>query len=289
VKHPLASIVTQFDHPRYSRMAVALHGEFRSNTPYSHTVMDDFLSADVAEMLALSYPDPKDSTVRWKTHCNPNVVRQFVEDVSALPLPMRLFADAVISRQFLLFAEALSGIDRLMADLYFIGGAHGHGAGPVFKGACRFQLASQIANASTPEFPPLPQAIAESPTDSLGAELRQPTDYRGHREAQIKIFLMECIPTWLMASENGFEVLARDPFVLRSRIYKLPAAIVCDALKPSYALSGKQPQYKELFQIVSSRVKLFGLLIRVGTWVGIGSLRRAVDSLSSYWIKAGKA
>ncbi len=42
-------------------------------------------------------------------------------------------------------------------------------------------------------------AIAESPADPLGAELRMQTSYRGHRDTQIKIFLMERIPTWLLA------------------------------------------------------------------------------------------
>src|ERR1700719_2309205 len=122
VNHQLASIITQFDDPRYAGLALALHNQFRSNSPYPHAVLDDFLSPDVARTLAQSYPDPADSTIRWKTHSNQNVAHQFVEDPSALSLPMRLFADAVISRQFLLFVEALSGIDCLIADPYFIGG-----------------------------------------------------------------------------------------------------------------------------------------------------------------------
>ena len=39
-------------------------------------------------------------------HSDQNIVRQFVEAVSALSLPMRLCVDAVIGRQFLFFAEA---------------------------------------------------------------------------------------------------------------------------------------------------------------------------------------
>lgn len=132
-------------------------------------------------------------------------------------------------------------------------------------------------------------ALAESPTDPLGAELQQPTDYRGHREAQIKIFIMERIPTWLLATEREYEIEVRDPFVVRSRVYKLPAAIVCDALKISYVQSGRQPQYKELFRMVSAGGRLFGLVFRLGNWVGISPIRRALASLSSYWTKAGDA
>lgn len=115
-------IVTLFDGSHYAKLALQFKDQFRNNAPYPHIVIDDFLPPDLAETLASYYPDPNDSTVRWKTHSNQNVVRKFVEDMSALSLPMRLFADAVIGRQFLLFLEALSGIDCLLADPYFIGG-----------------------------------------------------------------------------------------------------------------------------------------------------------------------
>src|SRR5271169_2430154 len=42
-------------------------------------------------------------------------------------------------------------------------------------------------------------AIAESPTDPLGAELRTPTSYRGQRDAQMKVFILERIATWILA------------------------------------------------------------------------------------------
>jgi hypothetical protein len=117
-----ARLVTLFDERHYAQLALKLKDQFKNNYPYPHIVLDDFLPADLAETLALSYPDPNDPSVRWKTHAHNNVVRKFVEDVSALSIPMRLFANAVISRQFLLFLEALSGIDCLIADPYFIGG-----------------------------------------------------------------------------------------------------------------------------------------------------------------------
>jgi 2OG-Fe(II) oxygenase superfamily len=115
-------IVTLFDEPHYARLALKYKDQFKSNDPYPHIVLDNFLPADVAKALAQAYPDPNDSSVRWKTHANKNVVRKFVEDVSSLSMPMRLLANAVISRQCLLFLEALTGIDCLFADPYFIGG-----------------------------------------------------------------------------------------------------------------------------------------------------------------------
>jgi len=132
-------------------------------------------------------------------------------------------------------------------------------------------------------------AIAEAETDPLGAELRKPTTYRGHRDTQLKIFIMERIPTWLLARNAEFTARARDPFVVRSRVYKLPGAIVCDALKIAYVTNGRQEQYKELFRLMSKMGKLFSLQIRCGNFLGFSAIRSCVATLSSYWTKAGKA
>jgi hypothetical protein len=118
----LTKLVTLFDDRHYPRLALEFKDRFRNADLFPHVVLDDFLPSDLAGLLAASYPDPNDPAVRWKTHANDNVVRKFVEDVSALSIPMRLFANAMISRQFLLFLEALTGIDCLFADPYFIGG-----------------------------------------------------------------------------------------------------------------------------------------------------------------------
>jgi hypothetical protein len=118
----VSRLVTLFDDRHYAQLALKFKEQFRNADPYPHIVLDDFLPVDIADALALAYPDPNDPSVRWKTHANQNVLRKFVEDVSSLSIPMRIFANAIISRQFLLFLEALSGIDCLFADPYFIGG-----------------------------------------------------------------------------------------------------------------------------------------------------------------------
>ena len=131
-------------------------------------------------------------------------------------------------------------------------------------------------------------AIAESATDPLGAELRKQTTYRGHRDAQLKIFIMERIPTWLLARNTEFAARVRDPFVVRSRIYKLPGAIVCDALKIAYVTNGRQEQYKDLFRLMSKMGKLFSLQIRFGNFLGFRAVRSCIATLSAYWTKAGR-
>jgi hypothetical protein len=132
-------------------------------------------------------------------------------------------------------------------------------------------------------------AIAEAPADPLGAELRKQTSYRGHRDAQMKIFIMERVPTWLLARNSEFISRVRDPFVVRSRIYKLPGAIICDALKIAYVTNGRQEQYKDLFHLMSKMGKLFSLQIRLGNLFGVQTIRSCITALSSYWTKAGKA
>jgi len=131
-------------------------------------------------------------------------------------------------------------------------------------------------------------ALAESPDDPLGAELRKPTLYRGSNGVQMKIFIMERIATWILARDSKFVARVRDPFVARSRVYKLPGAIVCDALKIAYVTT-RRDEYKDLFYLVSRFGKSLSWLIRIGTLFGFKPIRACVAALSSYWVKAGKS
>jgi hypothetical protein len=130
-------------------------------------------------------------------------------------------------------------------------------------------------------------ALAESPDDPLGAELRKPTLYRESNGVQMKIFIMERIATWILARDSRLVARVRDPFVARSRIYKLPGAIVCDALKIAY-VTNRREEYKDLFHLVSRFGKPLNWLIRIGTLFGFKTIRACVAALSSYWTKTGK-
>jgi hypothetical protein len=130
-------------------------------------------------------------------------------------------------------------------------------------------------------------AIAETPSDALGEALRAPTSYRGGSGVQMKIFIMERMATWLLACGGGFEVRVRDPFVARSRVYKIPLAIVCDALKIAYATQGRG-QYKDVFLLVRSLRKLLNLQIRVGGVMGLRRVGSTLRALKSYWLQDGR-
>jgi hypothetical protein len=125
-------------------------------------------------------------------------------------------------------------------------------------------------------------AIAAIPGDPLGAELSAATQYRGRREVHMKIFLMERVATWILVTDRSFRALARDPFVARSRIYKLPVAIICDALKIAYSTEGRG-QYKDVFLLLRRFAKFWTLQIRLSSALNIRGARRSLQTLKSYW------
>jgi hypothetical protein len=131
-------------------------------------------------------------------------------------------------------------------------------------------------------------ALAESPTDELGAELRKPTTYRGKKSVPMKIFIMERIATWILAHDSGLVARVRDPFVARSRIYKLPGAVVCDALKIAYASHGRREEYRDLFNLVSRLRKFLNLQIRLGSLLGFKQIRSCLANLASHWTDTGR-
>jgi len=130
-------------------------------------------------------------------------------------------------------------------------------------------------------------AIAETPTDALGEALRTPTTYRGGSSVQMKIFIMERMATWLLTSDRSFAARVRDPFVARSRIYKLPVAIVCDALKIAYVTQGRE-QYKDVFLLVRGLRKFLNLQIRLGGALGLRHVGPCLRVLKSYWLEDGR-
>jgi hypothetical protein len=129
--------------------------------------------------------------------------------------------------------------------------------------------------------------IAETPSDALGEALRAPTTYRGGSTVQMKIFVMERLATWLLSSDRSFAARVRDPFVARARIYKLPVAIVCDALKIAYATQGRT-QYKDVFLLVRGLRKFLNLQIRLGGALGLRHVGPCLRVLKSYWLEDGR-
>lgn len=129
--------------------------------------------------------------------------------------------------------------------------------------------------------------VAESPADPLGAQLRAPTAYRGAVDVQMKVFIVERLASWLLAVDGGFRTEVLDPFAARSRIYKLPVAIICDALKIAYATEGRA-QYKQMFLMVSGLRHRLNARIRLAALFRSSRVRPYLDALADYWGKAGR-
>jgi hypothetical protein len=127
-------------------------------------------------------------------------------------------------------------------------------------------------------------AIAERPDDPVGKLLCAPTEYRGRREVHMKIFLMERVASWILCTDPGFRAAVHDPFAARSRIYKLPMALICDALKIAYVTQGRG-QYKDVFMLVRSARSFGSALLKVGAMLKVGPVDRCLQDLKSYWTK----
>ena len=127
-------------------------------------------------------------------------------------------------------------------------------------------------------------AFAESANDALGKALTSHTEYRGASKVQMKVFIMERIASLILARDSSFICRAHDPFVAENRIYKLPLAIVCDALKIAYQTQGFG-QYKEVFRMIAGLRRAWNLHVRVGAQLGMRSVRAHTDALASYWHK----
>jgi hypothetical protein len=129
--------------------------------------------------------------------------------------------------------------------------------------------------------------IAESTADALGKALRSPTSYRGGSAVQMKIFIMERMATLLLTKDASFTPRVRDPFAAHSRLYKLPVALVCDALKIAYATQGRG-QYRDVFLLVSGLRKLLSFAVRMGAGLGFRRIGACVRALKSYWREEGR-
>jgi len=125
-------------------------------------------------------------------------------------------------------------------------------------------------------------AIAESPDDPVGKLLCAPTEYRGRRSVHMKIFLMERVASWILCTDPGFRAAVHDPFAARSRIYKLPLALICDALKIAYVSQGRA-QYKDVFMLLRSVRSCCNAWVKIGALLRVRPVHRCLQDLKDYW------
>ena len=117
-----SQILEIFDQPRYAQLAYESSALYQSNNPFPHVVFDNFLPEDVARTLSDEYPGLDKINEGFKFHDHQYASRHFLEDTRLFSPKLKLFAQAISSRSFLLFLETLTGIKALLPDPYFMGG-----------------------------------------------------------------------------------------------------------------------------------------------------------------------
>jgi len=237
-----------------------LSPKFKAKTNLSSAAVDDFLKANTDADIVLMSPSIQLTAYYWNVFqfgdfCHPGLLD--------------------VATQFFLRIGKPTNLDDLVTNSHNEIYSNYMFAKPRFWRAW-LEITEQLV------------AIAETPNDPLGVELRKPTLYRGKKDAQMKIFIMERIPTWLLARNSDFVVAVRDPFVVRSNLYKVPGAIICDALKVAYVSSGRRENYRDVFRLISKLGKFFSLQMRVANFLGIKLIRSTLAALGSYWTRRGK-
>lgn len=117
-----------FDNPHYAAIAVANHEAYTAQAPFPHIVLDDFLPRPLATNLSRAFPSPGDGT-GWVVNDHQNALKRYVHDETLMPSLLRAMLREFNSKQFVLFLEALTGIESLIPDPFFIGGGL-HFTGP---------------------------------------------------------------------------------------------------------------------------------------------------------------
>ena len=94
--------------------------EYRNNKPFPHIYFDDFLPLEAAEAALREFPQPKQLT--WSEFDNPNEKKLAFDVVEKLPPSVRDVLYFLNSRPMIQFLEALTGIQGVIPDPYYVGG-----------------------------------------------------------------------------------------------------------------------------------------------------------------------
>jgi len=128
-------------------------------------------------------------------------------------------------------------------------------------------------------------AIAEGRGDRLGDELRALTSYGGRADVPMKVFVVERMTSLVLSLDRSFVTRVHNPFAAPRRAYKLPVAVVNDALKMAYRSQG-HGQYLEVFRLISGLRRFFNLQIRLGAALGLAKIGPHIRALASYWSRS---
>ena len=94
--------------------------QYRNNKPFPNIYFDNFLPQEVAGAALKGFPTPKQ--LAWNEFDNPNEKKLEFRVVEKLPSAVRDVLYFLNSRPMLQFLEALTGIQSIISDPYYLGG-----------------------------------------------------------------------------------------------------------------------------------------------------------------------
>jgi Rps23 Pro-64 3,4-dihydroxylase Tpa1-like proline 4-hydroxylase len=111
------------DHDRLLNLAKQLKEEYKSNEPFRHIVIDDFLPLDVAEKCRDQFPKKKE--MDQDTFQKQEIKIASRPDVKGFPDYLKSVLYALNSHEMTFFLEELTGINGILGDpSYFGAGIH---------------------------------------------------------------------------------------------------------------------------------------------------------------------
>jgi hypothetical protein len=107
------------DLARFERLAGERHAEFRRAEPYPHSVIDDFLPADVADRCLEEFENTSEG---WNSYRHYNEDKKGLTKIERMgPMTQKVFAE-LQSQPFIALVGKLSGIEELVPDPDLDGG-----------------------------------------------------------------------------------------------------------------------------------------------------------------------
>ncbi|MFN2377075.1 MAG: 2OG-Fe(II) oxygenase [Candidatus Binatia bacterium] len=109
-----------FDYERYEARADELAASYRSNTPFPHLALDDFLVTEAAEQAARDFPSHADE--HWVHYRHVNENKAHTDRWEDLPPSIAAIIREMNSPRFLALLGRITGIEGLRADPDIEGG-----------------------------------------------------------------------------------------------------------------------------------------------------------------------